>query len=103
MPHEGAGRVQSMIWNVEDSALVKKVLTKAPPQIVRKYQSWLDMMRYHGPEEVARWRGFKDKKLKGTWSSYRSSRLNRQYRIIYRIDYESLTVFVEKVDTHTYR
>ena len=92
-----------MIWNVEESALVEKALNKAPPQVVCKYQFWLDMMRYHGPEEVIRWKGFKDEKLKGKWAGNRSSRLNRQYRAIYRIEYESVTVYVEKVDSHTYR
>jgi len=92
-----------VIWQVEEHPSVDKSLAKIPSQVVLKYQFWLDMMQYHGPVAVMKWRGFRDEKLKGEWFGYRASRLNRQYRVIYRIERKMVRVFVEKVDAHTYR
>jgi addiction module RelE/StbE family toxin len=89
-------------WRIEESPSIEKQLHKVPSQVALKYQFWLDLIRYHGPEAIVRWRGFRDEKLRGNWTGYRSSRLNRQYRVIYRVEYETLSVCVEKLDAHTY-
>jgi mRNA-degrading endonuclease YafQ of YafQ-DinJ toxin-antitoxin module len=41
--------------------------------------------------------------LRGEWKGYRSSRLDIQYRIIYKIGNEQLFVKVIKVTAHDYR
>jgi len=48
-------------------------------------------------------KGFNDEALCGEWRGYRSSRLNIQYRIIYKIENEQLFVKVIKVTAHDYR
>ncbi len=92
-----------MKWNIEESKAVNKILNRVPDQVVRKYQFWLEMMQNYGPHAVKSWKGFKDEKLKGRWRRFRAFRLNKQYRVIYRVEHESVTVFVMKIDPHTYR
>jgi plasmid maintenance system killer protein len=41
--------------------------------------------------------------LKGEWQGHRSSRLNQQYRVIYRIDRDRVFVEVVDVTAHDYR
>lgn len=48
-------------------------------------------------------KGFSDEALKGEWDGYRSSRLNQQYRVIYKIIANEVYVQVEHVSPHDYR
>lgn len=92
-----------MIWHLYESAQARKILAKAPRQIARKYQFWANMIQTQGPEAVRGFPGFRDEALKGEWEGYRASRLNIQYRVVYRIDEREITVYVERIDPHTYR
>ena len=92
-----------MIWAILESRQAKKEIDRLPPQVLRKYQFWLGMMQTQGPEAVRHFPGFKDEALKGEWKGCRSARLNIQYRVVYRIEKLVVTVFVERVDPHTYR
>lgn len=47
-------------------------------------------------------KGFHDEALKGEWNGFRSSRLNRQWRVIYKDDKEQLIVYVIEINPHTY-
>jgi len=47
-------------------------------------------------------KGFHDEKLRGKLSHLRSSRLSLQWRIIYRVDANTVTVTVERVTPHKY-
>lgn len=44
--------------------------------------------------------GFKDERLRGGWSGHRSSRLNDQYRVIYRIERDRVYVEVLSLTPH---
>lgn len=92
-----------MVWTIFESKQAKKVIEKLPPQVLRKYQFWLGMMQTQGPEAIMIFPGFKDEALKGEWKGHRSSRLNIQYRVLYRIEEREVAVYVERVDPHTYR
>jgi len=48
-------------------------------------------------------RGFKDEALRGEWKGHRSSRLNIQYRVIYKIEKDLVLVQVVNVTPHDYR
>ena len=41
--------------------------------------------------------------LKGKWKGHRSSRLNRQYRVLYRVESERILVEVVSIAAHDYR
>jgi len=48
-------------------------------------------------------KGFRDEALRGEWKGYRSSHLNLQYRVIYKIEKEQILVQVVDVTAHDYR
>jgi len=48
-------------------------------------------------------KGFRDEPLRGEWKGHRSSRLNLQYRIIYKVKKELVLVQVVSVTPHDYR
>ena len=41
--------------------------------------------------------------LRGEWEGHRSSRLNQQYRVIYRVEADKLFVLVFEITPHDYR
>jgi addiction module RelE/StbE family toxin len=45
-------------------------------------------------------KGFKDEALSGNWKGFRSSRLNIQYRVIYKVQKDQVLVEVERVTPH---
>jgi len=56
-----------------------------------------------GPEGLLKIKGLRDEALKGEWKGYRSSRLNLQYRVIYKVEKEEILVKVVKVTPHDYQ
>ncbi|NIA19507.1 MAG: type II toxin-antitoxin system mRNA interferase toxin, RelE/StbE family [Xanthomonadaceae bacterium] len=91
------------MWEIfEHQSLVKK-LAKLPIDIVKRYEKWKDIAMISGPEGLKLIKGFHDEELKGKWRGYRSSRLNIQYRIIYKIDKGKFYVQVMDINPHDYR
>jgi addiction module RelE/StbE family toxin len=74
-----------------------------PDDILKRYEKWKDIAAISGPAGLKQIKGFNDEALRGEWKGYRSSRLNIQYRIIYKIENEQLFVKVIKVTAHDYR
>jgi len=48
-------------------------------------------------------KGFHDEKLKGSWQGYRSSRLTKQWRVIYRVERQVCEVYVIDINPHNYK
>jgi mRNA-degrading endonuclease YafQ of YafQ-DinJ toxin-antitoxin module len=48
-------------------------------------------------------KSFHDEKLSGKLAALRSSRLSGQWRVIYRVRAEVITVYVERITPHDYR
>ena len=46
---------------------------------------------------------FSDEALKGVWKGYRSSRLSKQYRVIYQVRKEIVSILVIDVNAHDYK
>lgn len=90
-------------WIVYETDDVKKTFEKLPSQIQRKYKFWLELMMHEGHQAVRKFSGFKDEVLKGKWLGHRASRLNKKYRVIYRIDKSEVIAYVKKIDPHKYR
>ena len=86
------------------SGTARKQLAKVPPQIVRKFALWADLVRIDGLEAARAVPGFRDHALKGEWQGYRAIRLSQAYRAIYivRDDRSVETVHVEEVNKHDY-
>ena len=91
------------MWEIHETRTAARYLDKLPRDILQRYEKWKDVVRISGPEGLKRIRGFNDEALAGEWSGHPSSRLNQQYRVIYRTLREAVTVEVVRVSAHDYR
>lgn len=73
-----------------------------PPAVVKKYELWKSLVFRHGPDKLREFPGFHDEKLKGDRAGQRSSRLSLQYRVIYSVEKEIVTVLVLEITPHNY-
>jgi addiction module RelE/StbE family toxin len=78
-------------------------LAIAPVEVQHRYEKWKDIVRMSGPQGLKLIKGFKDEALSGNWKGFRSSRLNIQYRVIYKVQKDQVLVEVERVSPHDYR
>lgn len=91
------------MWGIEEHRRVQKQINSLPREILKRYEKWKDIAMLSGPLGLKLISGFHDEKLSGQWQGYRSSRLNIQYRIIYRVVAEKLLFQVVQVTPHDYR
>ena len=91
------------MWRIEEHRRIGKQLASAPLEIQKRYEKWQDIAAISGPPGLRAIRGFNDEALSGTWSGYRSSRLNIQYRVIYRVIPTQQLFQVVEVTPHGYR
>lgn len=91
------------MWQIVEHPRIGKQLDSAPLEIQKRYEKWKDIARISGPLGLRAIRGFRDEALSGNWQGHRSSRLNLQYRIIYRVIASQLLFQVVEVTPHDYR
>ena len=91
------------MWRIEERRRIDKQIGSLPIEILKRYEKWKDIVSISGPEGLRHIRGFRDEALRGEWKGCRSSRLNIQYRVIYRIDKDIVLVQVINVTPHDYR
>lgn len=91
------------MWKIYEHRRVSESLRRRPKEVLERYEKWKDIVSLSGPEGLKLIRGFHDEALQGDWKGHRSSRLNLQYRVIYRVEKEKVFVVVEKVTPHDYR
>ena len=90
------------MWEIyEHHALVRKI-PRIPEEVLKRYEKWKDIVAISGPEGLRLIKGFHDESLKGKWQGYRSSRLGKQYRLIYKIKKKVLYVRVIDITPHDY-
>jgi toxin HigB-1 len=91
------------MWKIEEHRDAQKQLSSAMPNdILKRYEKWKDIVRLSGPQGLREIRGFRDEALAGEWKGHRSSRLNIQWRVIYKITAGILLVQVFRVTPHDY-
>lgn len=91
------------MWKIFEHKNVSKELDSLPLEILKRYEKWKDIAVISGPVGLQQIKGFYDEALHGEWKGYRSSRLNIQYRIIYKIENEQFFVKVIRLTAHDYR
>jgi addiction module RelE/StbE family toxin len=91
------------MWEIYEHRRVSRQLKKLPVEILKRYEKWKDIVAISGPQGLRLIRGFNDESLSGEWLGHRSSRLNQQYRVIYRIERQQIRVDVMSVTAHDYR
>lgn len=91
------------MWQVYEHRRVSRQLKRLPTEILKRYEKWKDIAMLSGPPGLRVIRGFNDESLSGELRGYRSSRLNQQYRVIYRVKRDQTRFDVETVTAHDYR
>ena len=91
------------MWEVLEHRRLDRQLTKAPREVLKRYEKWKDIARLSGPPGVRLIKGFHDEALAGEWQGFRSSRLGDQWRVIYRVVPERLRYYIESITPHDYR
>lgn len=91
------------MWVVYEHKRVSKSLASAPIDVLKRYEKWKDIVSISGPTGLRSIKGFHDESLSGKWKGYRSSRLNIQCRVIYKIEKDKVLVQVENVTPRDYR
>jgi mRNA-degrading endonuclease RelE of RelBE toxin-antitoxin system len=90
------------MWHILEHRTVPKKCKNLPPQILKKYELWKDLVFRHGPQILKEFSGFEDEPLIGDRLGQRSSRLNIKYRVIYTVNGAEVTVYVLEVTPHKY-
>ena len=90
------------MWNVFEHRKIDKTLKKVPREVLIRYEAWKRTVELLGPQGLKNVRGFHDEALRGDWKGFRSSRLNKQWRVIYKIESGQLEVYVLEVMPHNY-
>ena len=80
-----------------------KQLALLPIDILKRYEKWKDIVSISGLDGLREISGFRDEALRGEWKGHRSSRLNIQYRVIYKVEKDLVFVQVLTVSPHDYR
>ena len=91
------------MWEILEHRRTARQLKRLPIEILKRYEKWKDVVSVSGPIGLRHVRGFNDEALGGDWKGHRSSRLNEQYRVIYRIERNEVRVEVVSVTPHDYR
>jgi addiction module RelE/StbE family toxin len=92
------------MWRIEEHRRVDKDLSgRIPIEVLKRYEKWKDIAALSGPAGLRAINGFRDEALSGKWSGYRSSRLNEQWRVVYRVVADAFLVQVVRVTPHDYR
>ena len=91
------------MWEIYEHRKAVKQLESLPIDVLKRYEKWKDITLISGPDGLRQIKGFRDEALRGEWKGYRSSRLNVQYRVIYKIEKDLVLVQVVNVTPHDYR
>lgn len=91
------------MWEILEHRGIDKAWAAAPVEVHQRYEKWKDIVRISGPQGLKLIKGFKDEALSGNWKGFRSSRLNIQYRVIYKVQKDQVLVEVERVTPHDYQ
>lgn len=90
------------MWHIREHRGIAKICRKLPIDVIKKYELWKGIVFRHGPEKLREFPGFHDEKLSGERKGQRSSRLSIQYRVIYKVERDVVTVFVLEITPHNY-
>ena len=91
------------MWELLEHRRLDRQLSKAPREVLKRYEKWKDIARLSGPPGVRLIGGLHDEALSGAWKGFRSSRLGDQWRVIYRAVPADSTVYIASVTPHDYR
>jgi len=91
------------MWEIYEHKRVDRQLKKLPAEVLKRYEKWKDIVIISGPQGLRMIKGFHDESLFGKWKGHRSSRLNSQFRVFYRVESDRILIKVVAITAHDYR
>ena len=91
------------MWQIYEKKTLTKIIRKIPVHVLQHYEIWKQLVEFEGPQGLRAIKGFHDEALKGGWDGYRSSRLTREWRVIYKVEDKQCEVYVIDLNHHDYR
>jgi proteic killer suppression protein len=91
-----------IITRITRTRVFDKQLVKIPDYIRKKVIFWIYLVESLGLAEVMKQPGYHDEPLLGNRKGQRSVRLNRSYRLIYRMINEQLHIELLEIHNHDY-
>lgn len=91
------------MWEVYEHKRLDRQLKRLPKDVLKRYEKWKDIVTISGPQGLRLIKGLHDEALFGKWKGHRSSRLNLQFRVFYRVEGEQVLVEVVSITAHDYR
>jgi addiction module RelE/StbE family toxin len=91
------------MWEVYEHRRLDRQLKRLPKDVLKRYEKWKDIVTISGPQGLRLIKGLRDEALFGKWKGHRSSRLNLQFRVVYRVEGEQVIVEVVSITAHDYR
>jgi toxin HigB-1 len=91
-----------VLTRVSRTKTFEKQLERVPDFIRRKVIFWVFLVESIGLAETMKSRGFHDEPLKGDRKGQRSVRMNRAYRLIYRVIQERVRIELLEINKHDY-
>lgn len=91
------------MWEIYEHKRVGRQLRKIPTDVLKRYEKWKDIVTISGPQGLRMIKGFHDEALFGKWKGHRSSRLNNQFQVFYRVEGDQILVEVVSITAHDYR
>lgn len=91
------------MWTIYEHRNVPKQVRSLPIDILKRYEKWKDIVSISGPQGLRLIKGFHDESLRGEWKGLRSSRLGKQFRVLYKIAKDRILIQVVSITAHNYR
>lgn len=91
------------MWEVYEHKRVARQFKKLPTEVLKRYEKWKDIVAVSGPQGLRMINGLHDESLFGKWMGHRSSRLNNQFRVLFRVEGDRVLVEVVSITPHDYR
>ncbi|MBX3033843.1 MAG: type II toxin-antitoxin system mRNA interferase toxin, RelE/StbE family [Bdellovibrionaceae bacterium] len=92
----------NVLTKVSRSRNFEKQLKKVPEFIRKKVIFWIFLVESKGSAEVMKSPGFHDEPLKGLRRGQRSARMNKAYRLIYRVIEDRVHIEILEINKHEY-
>ena len=91
------------MWEIYGHRRVSKQLSSLPVDVLKRYEKWKDIVSISGPQGLRKIIGLHDESLRGEMKGHRFSRLNQQYRVIYKTENDKILIQAVSVTPHDYR
>ena len=90
------------MWQLYEKKSLLRKIDNIPKHILENYEVWKQIVELQGQSGLRAIKGFHDEALRGEWQGYRSSRLNIQWRVIYKIIDDLCEIYVIDINPHHY-